>query len=174
MAILRVIHAAELPDPATVIARLQNGEGAVAAVPSLRAAAPAGAMAQAASPPQAADFPALVARLAEAGKQILAQQLHDQVGLVRYSPGELVMKPLRPLGTDFPRTLADVLRQVTGSAWQVRLSDDGGAPSLLQQEQMAEERARAAIKADPNVAAVLSAFPDAQLESVSGQGASHA
>ncbi len=169
MALLRVIHAAQLPDPATVLARLQNGE-AVPVASAARASSPA-APAPAAAATQPASFRELIDRLESSGKALLAQQLHDHVGLVRFSPGELAIKPLRPLGQDFPRTLGDALRQLTGSAWQVKLSDDDGEPSLLQQEQMAAERARAAVLADPNVAAVLSAFPNASLESVSAKEA---
>ena len=38
-------------------------------------------------------------------------------------------------------------------------------PSLLDQEKMAEERARAAVLDDPGVRAAFEAFPDAELES---------
>jgi DNA polymerase III subunit gamma/tau len=171
MALLRVIHAAELPDPAMLLTRLQSGEAvaSVSSAPVRSSVSEPVAVAQMASQP--ADFPAMVRQLEGSGKALLAQQLHDQVGLVSFAPGELVLKLLRPLGTDFPRALADALRQVTGSAWQVRLADESGEPSLLQQEQMAEERARAAVLADPNVAAVIAAFPNASLESVSAKEA---
>ena len=170
MALLRTIHAAELPDPATILARLQNGEAVATAAPLARAptTAPA-AVAQAAAEP--ASFVQLVELLEKAGKQLLGLQLRDQVRLVRFAPGALVLRPLQPLGADFPRLLADALRQVTGRAWRVELSDEEGQPSLRQQEQMAEDRARTAVLADPNVAAVLSAFPDAQLDSVSAKEA---
>ena len=173
MALLRVVHAAELPDPAALMARLQGGEGAATIGGAPMRVAPASA----ASPAHAhgpATFGELVKLLEAKGRALLAQQLHDQVGLVCFSVGELDIKPLRPLGTNFPRELGDALRQLTGSAWKVTLSDGEAQPSLLQQEQMAEERARAAVLADPNVAAVLSAFPGATLESVSTKGASHA
>jgi DNA polymerase-3 subunit gamma/tau len=97
--------------------------------------------------------------------------MHDQVGLVRYAPPELVLKPMRPLGGDWPRDLAATLKSLTGSAWQVSLSDEAGEPSLLDQEKMAEERVRADVLADPNVRAVMEAFPDAELESYSTRGA---
>ena len=45
------------------------------------------------------------------------------------------------------------------------LSDEAGEPSLLDQEKIAEERVRADVLADPNVRAVMDAFPDAELES---------
>jgi DNA polymerase-3 subunit gamma/tau len=165
MALLRLIHAADLPDPAVLIARL-SGEGPAAAP----AAAPAGkAAAPKASMP--ADFGELIQRLEAAGKHQLAVQLHDQVGLVRYAPPELVLRPARPLGPDWPRDLAQVLKSATGTAWQVSLSDESGEPSLLDQEKMAEERVRADVLADPNVRAVMDAFPDAELESFSTRGA---
>ena len=175
MALLRVIHAAELPDPSALLQRLQSGDAAGAPSPAAATRpAPAAQVQAAAPPPGPADFPGLVQQLAAAGKQILAQQLHDQISLVAFMPGELTVRPLRPLGADFPRSLADTLKQVTGSGWQVRLSDDEGQPSLLQQEQMDEQRARASVLAEPNVAAALAAFPGATLESVSTKGLNHA
>ena len=172
MALLRLIHAAELPDPASVLQRLQNGGTVASRTPApsgTRAPAPAAEASSAIEQP--ADFQALVDLLERNGKALLAQQLHDQVSLVRFAPGELAIKPLRPLGTDFTRTAADAMRQVFGSKWTVSLSDEDGEPSLLQQEQMARERAEAAILAEPNVAALLAAFPGASLESVSTKGA---
>ena len=165
MALLRLIHAADLPDPASLIARLSGEEGGAAA----RASAPAaGSSAPTAQLP--ADYPALIKALEQAGKHNLAVQLHDQVGLVRYAPPELVLKPARPLGGDWPRDVAMQLKSLTGTSWQVSLSDEAGEPSLLDQEKMAEERVRADVLADPNVRAVMDAFPDSELESHSTRG----
>jgi DNA polymerase III subunit gamma/tau len=164
MALLRLIHAADLPDPAALLAKL-SGEGAVAAPSAAPAAKPSGATAQ-----LPADFPALVRFLEQRGKHNLAVQLHDQIGLVRYAAPELVLKPMRPLGGDWPREFAAILKLLTGTSWRVSLSDEAGEPSLLDQEKMAEERVRADVLADPNVRAVMEAFPDAELESFSTKG----
>jgi DNA polymerase-3 subunit gamma/tau len=164
MALLRLIHAAELPDPASLLAKL-SGEGTAAAPTA--PPAPKGTGPSASLPP---DFPALIRRLEEAGKHQLAVQLHDQVGLVRYAPPEVAVKPLRPLGTDWSRDLALALKSATGTNWQVSLSDQAGEPSLLEQEKMTEERVRADVLADPNVRSVMDAFPDAELESFSTKG----
>jgi DNA polymerase-3 subunit gamma/tau len=67
--------------------------------------------------------------------------------------------------------VALALKAATGASWQVALSDEAGEPSLLEQEKMAEERVRADVLADPNVRAVMDAFPDAELESFSARGA---
>jgi DNA polymerase-3 subunit gamma/tau len=66
--------------------------------------------------------------------------------------------------------LAAILKSVTGASWDVSLSDEAGEPSLLDQEKMAKERVRADVLADPNVKAVMDAFPDAELESFSTRG----
>ncbi|HXG99813.1 MAG TPA: DNA polymerase III subunit gamma/tau [Sphingomicrobium sp.] len=156
MALLRLIHAADLPDPATLLAQLTSGGTAPARAPSSPTpAAPSG-------PP---DFAAFTAAIDQQGRKLLAQQLHDHVGLVSFSPGELVLKPLKPLGPDFTRELALAAKQATGSTWQVRLADEGGGPSLQQHETMAEERSRSEILAEPSVRALLDHFPDATLES---------
>jgi DNA polymerase III subunit gamma/tau len=161
MALLRLIHAADLPDPAAVLSRL-SGEAAVA--PALAApSAPAKTVAPAARLP--ADFPALVRTIEQDGKHLLAHQLHDQVGLVRFAPPEIVLRPTRPVGHDWPRELAAALKSATGATWQVSLSDEPGEPSLLDQEKMAEERVRSEVLADPSVRAAFEAFPDATLES---------
>jgi DNA polymerase-3 subunit gamma/tau len=165
MALLRLIHAADMPDPATLLAKL-SGEGAVPVPASAPAAKSGGPSAK-----LPADFRALIQRLEQGGRHQLAVQLHDQVGLVRYAPPELVLKPMRPLGGDWPRELMAALKSVTGASWQVSLSDEPGEPSLLDQEKMAEERVRADVLADPNVRAVMDAFPDAELESYSTKGA---
>jgi DNA polymerase-3 subunit gamma/tau len=117
-----------------------------------------------------ADFAGLVKAVEQSGKHLLAQQLHDQVGVVRYAPPELVLKPMRPLGADWSRDLALALKAATGTSWQVSLSDDAGEPSLLDQEKIAEERVRSDVLADPNVRAVMDAFPGAELESFSTKG----
>ena len=165
MALLRLIHAADMPDPANLIRQL-SGEGASSAATSASNPASKGVIAR-----MPTDFPSLIATLERSGRHQLAVQLHDQVGLVRYAPPELVLKPTRPLGPDWSRDLALALKTATGATWQVSLTDDPGQPSLLDQEKMAEERVRADVLADPNVQAVMDAFPDSELESFSTRGA---
>jgi DNA polymerase-3 subunit gamma/tau len=161
MALLRLIHAADLPDPAAVLTRLSDeaGEGTSAPAPRAKpSAAPPG-------PSQPGNFKALVRLLEDNGKLQLSQQLHDQVGLVRFEPPELVLKPMRPLGPNWPRELATELKAITGGNWQVSLGDQASEPSLLDQEKMAAEQVRAEVLSEPSVRAVMEAFPEATLES---------
>jgi DNA polymerase-3 subunit gamma/tau len=164
MALLRLIHAADMPDPASLLAKL-SGDGAAVVTSSAPAAKLSGSTARA-----PADFVGLVKAVEVSGKHLLAQQLHDQVGLIRYAPPEMVLRPMRPLGPDWPRDVAQALKSMTGATWQVSLSDEPGEASLLDQEKMAEERVRADVLADPNVRAVMDAFPGSELESFSNKG----
>jgi DNA polymerase-3 subunit gamma/tau len=169
MALLRLVHAADLPDPAALMARLASGEGATTAAP---AAAPQSRSAPTARLPES--FPAFVEFLEQQGKMRLGIQLRDHVGLVDYAPGTLVLRPLKPLGPDFARDLAAVAKEASGVVWQISLADAGGEPSLHQQARMAEERDRAAVLEDPAIKALMTAFPDATLESVTTKEPIHA
>jgi DNA polymerase-3 subunit gamma/tau len=160
MAILRLIHSADLPDPALLVQRLSGQKSAPPAAP---AASPATGSGKSASLP--GDFATLIRALEDDGKHQLALQLHDQVGLVRYAPPELAVKPLRPLGANWPRELAAALKALTGMTWSVAIADEGADPSLLEKERMAEEQVRAEVLQDPSVGAAMAAFPDAELES---------
>jgi len=160
MALLRLIHASEMPDPSAVAAML-GGSPATVASPSTSSSSSAGPKGH-----QIRDFPDLIAEVEKQGKKLLGLHLHDHVGLVSFAPGELVLRPLKPLGPDFTRELASAAKEATGFAWQIRLTDEVGAPSLQQQEAMAEERMRAEVLEQPNVRALLDEFPDATLETI--------
>ena len=97
MALLRLIHAAEMPDPARCWPRCWPAEEQW----RLHRRAPAAAPARRAQASLPLDFPALVDAVERQGKQLLGVQLRDHVGLVSFAPGELVLKPLKPLGADF-------------------------------------------------------------------------
>jgi DNA polymerase III subunit gamma/tau len=161
MAILRLIHSAELPDPASLLQQLGSATAPVSNAPPPQSE-PSGPSARLPS-----DFAAMIQAIEGAGKHQVAIQLHDQVGLVLYAPPELVLKPLRPLGADWPRELSAVLKGITGASWTVTIADEGAEPSLQEKEKMAEEQVRADVLQDPSVKGALEAFPDAELESYS-------
>jgi len=167
MALLRLIHASELPDPATLIRRLESGEALAAPAP----AAPPPAAAPAAGPsPTAAvapglppDYPALVALFRDRTEPRLAHLLSDELRLVRYAPPALVLAHDGRAPKDLLAAIGRRLHDWTGTDWQVDYVSDGGGATLHEQ-QLAEEAARlAAARADPRVAAVFAEFPDAEL-----------
>jgi DNA polymerase-3 subunit gamma/tau len=160
MALLRLVHAAELPDPAELLKRIGNGE-AVAPAPPRAPAPPTPPAEPAARYPES--FPALVDLLGKGGKPLLAQQLHDFVGLQRYAPPELAVKPLKPIPGDFLRDLSTALRTLTGTVWTVGTDEGDAQPSLLELERSVEEAAKQAILDTTLVKAAFEAFPDAEL-----------
>ncbi|HWI87440.1 MAG TPA: DNA polymerase III subunit gamma/tau, partial [Sphingomonas sp.] len=160
MALLRVVHASQLPDPGELVRKLQAGESVAQPAP---AAAPAQAEGRAPLLALPSDFTALIALLASNGNAHIAQQLHDYAGLVAYAPPRLALRPVKPLAGEFVRDLAAALKRLTAMVWQIELSDAPSEPSLLQQEQAAAQAARDEILNAPMVAAVRSVFPGAEL-----------
>jgi len=159
MALLRIIHAADLPDPGAVLEKLASGETVAAApAPGAPRAEGQGALLQ-----LPASFAALVDLLGGKGKAHIAQQLHDYVGLVSYAPPELVVRPLKPLPADFIRTVAEALKAVTGAQWRVRAADEEAQASLLDQQKADADRLRQEVLDAPIVQAAFEAFPEAEL-----------
>ena len=162
MALLRVMHAATMPDPGEIARMLREGGPAAGGA----AAAPSGGAPASSSP--AGRLPSSFADLIEAmwqrGKGQLAQELHDCVGLVRYAPPQLDYRPTPQLPSDFSARLLPALRELTGVAWQVAQADGPAEPTLLEQEQRRAADARARILETPVVKAAMAAFPDAELD----------
>ena len=160
MAILRIIHASQLPDPADLVRRIESGD-ITGPEPSSLANMPKSVTTAARLP---ADFPSLIRLLEDNGNQRMALHLHDDAGLVRYAAPALVIRPVRPLPGEFGRDLANTLKAITGQTWSVEISDaEEAAPSLKQEDDAREAAARAAILAQPLVKAAFDAFPDAEL-----------
>jgi DNA polymerase-3 subunit gamma/tau len=174
MALLRIVHASQMPDPADLMRRIASGE--VLAAPAAAAAPAADTQASllqtaaaplAAAPPPApafpADFRALHDALVRGNHHLIAQRLHDFVGLVRYAPPDLVVRRTGPLPADFARDLAAALKAISGTTWEVTFTEGTSEASLLDQERALETAARDEILASPIVRASFEAFPDAEL-----------
>jgi len=168
MALLRIVHASTMPDPGELMRRIASGE--VLAAPPAQGAAAAEAQATMLEAPRApagpvfpADFRALHDALVHGNHHLVAQRLHDFVGLVRYTPPDLVVRRTGPLPAEFARDLAAALKATTGSTWEVTFADGTSEPSLLDQERAAEAAIRDAILDSPIVRAAREAFPEAEL-----------
>ncbi|HEY0270583.1 MAG TPA: DNA polymerase III subunit gamma/tau [Sphingomonas sp.] len=159
MALLRIVHASEMPDPGELLRRLQSGEIAAPAAPASSAALASSAAPVTPPAPKApGSFAALVKAL-EGRAAHLSQQLHDYASLVRYDPPELVIHATRPLDGN----PAAALKTATDIAWKVTLSDTRGEPTLREQELSIAEAGRRAILDSPVATAVRAAFPGAEL-----------
>ncbi|WP_260484102.1 DNA polymerase III subunit gamma/tau [Sphingomicrobium flavum] len=173
MAMLRLVHAAGMPDPGAVIDAIKSGKGAapnVIAGPAAAASQEPQAALPPETPPLPADYAAFVKAVDDAGNHALAIELHDKLGLVSYEPPKVTLQPKAPLDANFARDLALKAKDATGENWEITLADSGGGPTLREQEQMAEARARDEILAHPMVKAVSDTFEGTELEAVNEKG----
>lgn len=162
MALLRVVHAATLPDPGELAKMI--GQGAFAAPPPASAPTaldiPAQTTVQTLMP---ADFPALLERLARDGFVSLEMTLRDVVRLVEYAPPLLAYQLAGPVAPGFVAELRDALAKITGTRWDVEEREGAAQPSLLEQEQAQAEAEKRVILDSPLVKAAFAAFPEAEL-----------
>ena len=159
MALLRVLHAADLPDPGTLARKLEE---LAARAPS--APAPVNTNAPEVPAPVAAlDWAALVKRVDAAGQLRVAQVMRDWIRPVEVLPGLLRFHLAEGLAEDPSPDLRDALLKATGERWQVERTVGEAQPSLRELAEAEERSAQAAILANPLVKAAFAAFPDAEL-----------
>ena len=197
MAIIRLLHVADMPTPGDLVAKLKDlqpgsaaggggsapsggGGGARAAGmpgPTLIRGGAAVAMAAApdASPMAAqarADLPKTMAELVkmfEAKREgILASALKRDVHLVRLEPGRLEFRPGRHAPPDLTGRVGKMLGDWTGMRWVVSVSQEPGEPTVLEQETRAAQDRKSKAEQDPLVMSVMKAFPNAQITRVTG------
>jgi DNA polymerase-3 subunit gamma/tau len=188
MALLRLIHASELPDPGELVKRILEG-GSVpggARLAPAPAAEPAAPIAQsshtaqaepveapareAAPPPPPAALPAnyeaLVGLFRTHTEPRLAHVLHDELRLVDFAPPRLVLAHDGRQSKELLARIGRCLADWTGQDWHVEFTSEGGAPTLHEAHEAAIAAQRETALADPLVAALSEAFPDAELTSI--------
>ncbi len=190
MIIVRLAHVADLPSPADLARRAissrsatpapgraassppARGGGETSAVSAARSApisAPESAPTAYAEPQRFADVVALF----ETHREMrIAQNLTDNVHLVRFAPGrlEVRLKPEAP--ADLLNKVTTRLKEWTGRPWIVSLSQDDGEATLHDQEQVMKARLRAEIERDPLVRDILAAFPGAEITDIRDRASS--
>ena len=158
MALLRVMHASDMPDPGELARRL---EAAAAQAPVLQVNAVGGAGPAVAVAP---DWEALVERVEAEGQLRVAQVMRDWVRVVSLVQGELRFALVPGYPGDPAPELRDALLKATGERWQIiRIEGDAGAPSLREAADAKAASAAAALRRDPIVEAAFAAFPGAEL-----------
>ena len=185
MALLRVVHASQLPDPGELARRLASGEAGGTGGPAPEAqraaetrsaptAGPAVATAESVAPPEAEPETAsegtpspatadAIHALLLPENALLAQLFHDYASIVRLDGEELVVSRHPRLPQSFANDIGAILGRRTGRRWTVGLADTPGELSLLAQSRAQENAARTAILESALVKAALEAFPEAEL-----------
>ena len=191
MAVIRLTHVADLPDPETLLRKLQSqpqpqsqsGNGTSASAP----AAPRAPMAQAparepsrgpvlpsgqatalATAPQTlpATFDQVVALIRDKRDLILLTEVETALRLVRYAPGRIEFEPAPGAAPDLASRLGQRLQVWTGARWGISVASSGGAPTISEQSDRAQTRAQAEALDNPLVQAVLAAFPGATITQI--------
>jgi DNA polymerase-3 subunit gamma/tau len=161
MALLRILHAAQMPDPGKLAKRIEE----IAA--SGLVAAPAGEGAPAAPAPVAAapnvSWAALVEQVDAAGQLRVAQIMRDRVRVIEIGPERLVYEQADSFPDNPEADIREALFKVTGKRWQVERGTGAAQPSLREAAEAEAAAEDARIRSDPLVKAAFEAFPDAEL-----------
>ncbi|MGD9919279.1 MAG: DNA polymerase III subunit gamma/tau [Paenirhodobacter sp.] len=195
MALIRMTHVADLPDPETLMRKVQQGGGAgggrgpaaggsnggggprAAATtrvmlggPMLTGAPSGAAVALAGAAPALsayARFEDVVELIHRMRDMNLLIAVERGVRLVRYSPGRIEFEPAPEAPRDLAATLASRLQGWTGARWGVSVVSEGGAPTIDEVRNAAVIEAKAAaLEGNAVVQAIFAAFPKAQFEQV--------
>ncbi|MEQ1499361.1 MAG: DNA polymerase III subunit gamma/tau [Novosphingobium sp.] len=160
MALLRVQHAGDLPDPGKLVKKLEElaSRAPAAATPGETAVAEPEPAA-----PTAADWAALVHTVEQSGQLRISQIMHDWVRIADLGHEELTYALAPGYPGDPTAELRDALLRATGARWQVSRIEGEAQPSLREAAEAARDASRAAVLADPMVEAALGAFPGAEL-----------
>ncbi len=164
MALLRALHACDMPDPGTLAKTLED----MAARASAAATATQSANHDSAAP-VAIDWETLVGDLEhKAGLLHLSSRLKMQVRPIEVVAGRLTYAQAPGFSDDLGPELKQALLELTGQRWQVDRAAEGGAPTLYERDQARQAEAEARLRAHPLVEAAFAAFPDAELLSDDG------
>ena len=157
MALLRVMHAAEMPDPGKLARKLED----LASRP-----APAGGEtavgAGAAVPAARIDWKTLIDRVERHSGMNIANTMRLQVRVVELAPGLLRYAQPPGFNEDIAALLRQALNTATNESWTVERVAGEGAPTLVEQDDAAKADAQAALRRSPLVEATLAAFPGAE------------
>jgi len=171
MALLRVMHASDLPDPGTLVKRLEDiaSRPASASAPAASGAPAGGAVEAAPAPAPVAqagpDWKTLVRRVERSEQLRIAQIMHDWVRPVSVADAVLCYELVPGYPGDPTSEVRDALLRATGERWEVNRQADGGKPSLREEVEADKARAAEELRRSPLVEAAFAAFPGAEFVS---------
>jgi DNA polymerase-3 subunit gamma/tau len=156
MALLRAMHAADMPDPGKLAERIEQAA-------KFAPAAPQAGGSPSAAPTASLDWKALVEQVDRKGLMTLANKMRLQVRVVELVSGKLSYALAAGFKEDIAPELRDGLLQVTGERWQVERVDAEGAPTLVEAQDAIKAAEEDKVMNTPIVRAAFDAFPEAEL-----------
>jgi DNA polymerase-3 subunit gamma/tau len=160
MALLRILHAAQMPDPGKLARRIEElaERGIACPAPSGEAATAAPAAVS-----SVLDWSALVDQVDAAGMLHVAEVMRSRVRVIALSAEQLVFEQADNFPDDPAGEVRDALFKVTGKRWQVERGTGTAQPSLREAAEAEACKAEERVRADPLVKAAFDAFPEAEL-----------
>ncbi|MCO4838682.1 MAG: DNA polymerase III subunit gamma/tau [Rhodobacteraceae bacterium] len=193
MAIIRLTHVADLPSPEELVRKLNNatppppppngggggmapaqsggGTTAYASTPAMSGGSSGGAtMALAVNADQSlARYPTFehVIELIRSSRDVkLLVDIETTLKLAAYQPGRIEFVPTDRAPRDMAQRLGAKLQQLTGNRWAVIVVNEGGAETIAEVRDAADNALQAKAANHPLVQAVLAQFPKAKIKSI--------
>ncbi|MDT0507487.1 DNA polymerase III subunit gamma/tau [Novosphingobium sp. MMS21-SN21R] len=161
MALLRVMHAADMPDPGGLIRKLEElSSRPVVLAPSAVDSGTAASPAAHAAPVAAVDWEALVQQV-EHVTPLVGSTMRLAVRVIDLKPGHLRYQLAPGLPGDPAAEIRRALNHVTGENWIVERGEGEAQPSLEEAKAAVVQAQAEAMKQNPLVKAALEAFPGA-------------
>ncbi len=157
MALLRVLHAADLPDPGTLARHLET---ALASAPRAESGT---APASAAAPVAALGWEQLIETVDQSGQLRVAQVMRDWVRVIALASGELTYAVAPGYPGDLGPELRDALLRATGERWTVQRGEGEGTPTLREKAEAQKAAETELLRRHPLVEAAFAAFPQAEI-----------
>lgn len=196
MAIIRLTHVADLPSPEELVRKLQNtpvpppppsgggsptpnggsnGGGQTQAYSSTQMAGGPGGTVTALAPQtenalaRYATFDHVVELIRKNRDGKLLMDVEADLRLVSYRPGRIEFEPSATAPRDLAQRLGASLQRWTGNRWAVILVNEGGAETIQEKRNAAENAIKAEAMKHPLVQAVIEAFPKAKITEIKSQ-----
>jgi DNA polymerase III subunit gamma/tau len=195
MAVIRLTHIADLPDPETLVKKLQDsprppsgpgpGPGIAGGGPAggntvhsprlapVHSAPSRGPTMTAAAPALAegqlqvyASFESIVELIQSKRDMLLLNEVETGLRLVRYSPGRIEFEPAPGAKPDLAARISQRLQGWTGVRWGVSVVASGGQPTIAEARDSELAQVRAEASDNPLVQAIFTAFPGARIAEV--------
>ncbi|MFK4873934.1 DNA polymerase III subunit gamma/tau [Novosphingobium sp. ZW T3_23] len=174
MALLRILHASDMPDPGSLVKKLEElaARAPVAAPETSRAPDGGGAEGASAAPaPTAAvevrRWEELVEDVEHMGELSIANTMRMQVRVVELGSGLLRYSQPPGFSEDIAGLLRGSLAKATGERWEVyKLGEQEGViamPTLVEQAEAKKNAESDAVSQHPLVVATKAAFPQAEI-----------
>ena len=116
--------------------------------------------------PVYATFDQVVALIREKRDMRLLMEVETSLKLAKYALGRIEFEPAANAAPDLAARLSQRLQTWTGERWGVSIVSTGGAATIAQERDRAEEDQRAEVMENPLVQAVIAAFPGAKISEI--------